>query len=255
MGFNWITFCAQIVNLFILVWLLKRFLYKPVLSAVEKRQQYIAEKIENARLAVKSAQDEQKALQSERKALETQKETLLKQAVLDAAAEKESALTKLSEETKLLRQKAQNDLNRQVEASSAFARDFMIQSFLNLSDQMLKQICNTDINKRALDVFVEQVSTSSDDVKKQIKTALKKGNPLILTTAFSLSDSEKTTISAQLKKILKITSIPVEFKVDDTLIAGVELNISDIQISWHLKSYVETFETQLKNQLSTLIIK
>ena len=38
MGFDLVTFIAQIVNLFVLVWLLKRFLYRPILEVIEKRQ-------------------------------------------------------------------------------------------------------------------------------------------------------------------------------------------------------------------------
>ena len=38
MGFDLVTFVAQIVNLFVLVWLLKRFLYRPILEVIEKRQ-------------------------------------------------------------------------------------------------------------------------------------------------------------------------------------------------------------------------
>jgi F-type H+-transporting ATPase subunit b len=35
---DWFTVAAQAINFLILVWLLKRFLYKPVLNAVDARE-------------------------------------------------------------------------------------------------------------------------------------------------------------------------------------------------------------------------
>ena len=43
MQIDGITFLAQIINLAILVWLMKKFLYQPLLKAVEARQKQIDE--------------------------------------------------------------------------------------------------------------------------------------------------------------------------------------------------------------------
>jgi len=48
MEINWFTVIAQIVNFLILVWLLKRFLYKPVLKAIAEREQKIASRLDAA---------------------------------------------------------------------------------------------------------------------------------------------------------------------------------------------------------------
>ena len=45
MAIDWVTVSAQIVNFLLLVWLLKRFLYQPVLSAMDRREQDIAERL------------------------------------------------------------------------------------------------------------------------------------------------------------------------------------------------------------------
>ena len=45
---DWFTVGAQAVNFLILVWLLKRFLYKPVLAAIDAREKKIAATIEDA---------------------------------------------------------------------------------------------------------------------------------------------------------------------------------------------------------------
>ena len=42
MPINWFTVVAQVINFLILVWLLKRFLYKPILHAIDEREKGIA---------------------------------------------------------------------------------------------------------------------------------------------------------------------------------------------------------------------
>ncbi len=47
---DWFTVVAQIVNFLILVWLLKRFLYKPILDALDAREKKIAKELADADL-------------------------------------------------------------------------------------------------------------------------------------------------------------------------------------------------------------
>ncbi|MBU0908993.1 MAG: F0F1 ATP synthase subunit B, partial [Proteobacteria bacterium] len=48
MGIDWFTFCAQIINFLILVWLLKKVLYQPVLNAMAEREAKIAARLNDA---------------------------------------------------------------------------------------------------------------------------------------------------------------------------------------------------------------
>ncbi len=45
---DWFTVVAQALNFLILVWLLKRFLYKPILDALDAREKRIAGKLADA---------------------------------------------------------------------------------------------------------------------------------------------------------------------------------------------------------------
>ena len=45
---DWFTVIAQVINFLILVWLLKRFLYQPIVSAIDARERRIATELANA---------------------------------------------------------------------------------------------------------------------------------------------------------------------------------------------------------------
>ena len=48
MSVNWFTVAAQVVNFLILVWLLHRFLYGPIIAAMDRRERRIAERLQDA---------------------------------------------------------------------------------------------------------------------------------------------------------------------------------------------------------------
>lgn len=254
MGFSWVTFLAQIVNLFILVWLLKKFLYRPVLNAVEKRQREIQSRIDNARLAEENAEALRKTLIAERQAFADEKEALFQQAVQEVADEKAILSTKMTQEIRELKNKAQMALNTRVDAESRFARDFMVQSFSELSIQMIKQVCDTDLKDKALTVFIERLNKLPIRDKKHLASLIETGKSLEITTAQPISKNGQKGLKTD---ILTALALPLEttviFKINPDFIAGAEIRLDDIQIDWHLKSYVDTFEQTLKNNLSTLI--
>ena len=48
MSIDWITVIAQIANFLVLVWLLKRFLYRPILDGIDAREAEIARSMAEA---------------------------------------------------------------------------------------------------------------------------------------------------------------------------------------------------------------
>ena len=51
MSIDWITVAAQVANFLVLVWLLKRFLYRPILDGIDAREAEIAGRMQVAERA------------------------------------------------------------------------------------------------------------------------------------------------------------------------------------------------------------
>jgi F-type H+-transporting ATPase subunit b len=69
LGIDWKLLIAQVVNLAIVFWVLKRFAYKPILQVLERRSQRIAQSMRDAT-----------AVAQERKGLVAEKERMLSEA-------------------------------------------------------------------------------------------------------------------------------------------------------------------------------
>src|ERR1700722_10853037 len=90
---DWFTVGAQVINFIVLEWLLKRFLYKPVLNAIEARDKRVAAALANAELHMTETRKARDELQAKGNTSDEERGALLAKAVLDAKAQADLVLT------------------------------------------------------------------------------------------------------------------------------------------------------------------
>ena len=86
---DWFTVVAQVVNFLILVWLLKRFLYRPILNAIDAREKRIATELADADAKKAEAIKERDEFQHKNEEFDRQRAALLSQATDEAKAERQ----------------------------------------------------------------------------------------------------------------------------------------------------------------------
>ena len=89
---DWFTVAAQALNFLILVWLMKRFLYKPILNAIDEREKRIAAELANADAKKAEAQKEHDEFQHKNTEFDQQRAALLSKATGEAQAERQRLL-------------------------------------------------------------------------------------------------------------------------------------------------------------------
>ena len=77
---DWFTVGAQALNFIILVWLLKRFLYKPILDAIDAREKRIAAELADADAKKAEAKKERDEFQHKNEEFDEQRAALLRKA-------------------------------------------------------------------------------------------------------------------------------------------------------------------------------
>ena len=107
---DWFTVGAQTLNFLILVWLLKRFLYKPILDAIDGREKSIAKKLADANERRTEALKERDEFQKKNAAFDQQRAVLLSQATADVKAERQRLLDAARLSADALRTKRQEAL-------------------------------------------------------------------------------------------------------------------------------------------------
>ena len=93
---DWFTIVAQALNFLILVWLLKRFLYKPILHAIDEREKRIAAELANADKNKAEAQKERDEFQHKNEEFDRERAALLSKATDEAQDERQRLLDEAS---------------------------------------------------------------------------------------------------------------------------------------------------------------
>ena len=256
MGINWVTFFAQIVNLFVLIWLLKKFLYRPIIEAVEKRQAEIANKVNRAKEEYALAEAEHKELLKKQADFEASKQQKFDEAMHEAETYKTTLLSEIQNEAKQMRQKMQDNLNHQAENLHAQIRDMMADNFIAISKKMAMQIAGMDCTERSIDLFQKKIANISKTDIKKIKSAYKKQNIVTISSSETLTKSVQEKLAYFLSETFEWElPLKMKFKTDTDLILGLEMTIGDICVQWHLKEYLDEYQTNINTALARLIVK
>ncbi|MBI4642415.1 MAG: F0F1 ATP synthase subunit B, partial [Deltaproteobacteria bacterium] len=112
---NWFTVAAQIVNFLILVALLKRFLYGPIVAAMTAREGKIAAQLTEARQKRQEAEQEEASLHQKIREIEEQRQEMLTEAGRQAEAHKKELFSQARQEVEQIRQKWAASLKREKE--------------------------------------------------------------------------------------------------------------------------------------------
>lgn len=95
---DWFTIVAQIFNFLILLWLLKRFLYKPILNAMDEREQKITYRLREAQRAEQEAEQEAQEFREKAAELDSQRDRLILEARNEAEALRKELLHQARQE-------------------------------------------------------------------------------------------------------------------------------------------------------------
>src|SRR5665811_350511 len=107
---DWFTVGAQVLNFLILVWLLKRFLYKPILAAIDAREKLIAAELADAAAKKADAQKDRDEFQHKNEEFDKQRAALLSKATDDARTERQKLLDAAGKAADALSAKRQQTL-------------------------------------------------------------------------------------------------------------------------------------------------
>lgn len=256
MGINWVVFFAQIVNLFVLVWLLKKFLYRPIINVVEKRQAEIIGKVNKAKEEYAVAEKERKKLTRQIDTFNKTKKKRFDEVTEEIEAYKETQMNEIKAAAQKERQKRQNELNRQVETLHIQIRDLLADNFIALSQKMMSELSGQTPFEHSLELFKKNVlSLSKTDVKK-IKDAYKKQNVVSITSSNDLNNKTKEDLGLFLSKTFGWeTPVKMKFETDKSLVLGMEMTVSDIAVQWHLKTFLDDYQDKLNNSLMSMVVK
>ena len=239
---DWFTISAQALNFLILVWLLKRFLYKPILHALDAREKRIATELADADATKSEAQKERDEFQHKNEEFARQRAALLSKATAEAQAEGQRLLDEARQAAVTLHAKRQETLRDEERSLHQAISRRTQQEVFAIARKALTDLAGTSLEESMVDVFVRRLGALKGKEKKLLVAALKASpDPLRVRTTFDLSPVQSAATAGAIKEILGL-EMQLRFETAPDLISGIELAANGQKVAWSIADYLASLE-------------
>lgn len=256
MNIDLMTFFAQIINLFVLAFLLKKFLYKPILRIVEERQNEIIKQLSEAKKAQRLSEVEYKDYLAKTQAFEKEKKLLWQECYQKLEKEKQKQKNFLSKQRHQALEELQKELDLERDKLGTELSLIIARNFLELSKKILKDLSIASPVDLILQGLKKQILLLSQKEILILKDEIKKEKSVKIVSYSFLSEDQVKEIELCLRKSLGIRIFfDTEVVVNSELLMGVEIYIGSKMIDWNLKTYLDAFEESIHARLSNLIVQ
>lgn len=255
MQINWFTVIAQIVNFIVLVWLLKRFLYKPILKAIDEREKKIAAQINDAEAKDALAKKEQAEFSKKNESFEKEKKTLMDKAIAETNEERQKLVESARNEAAELRSKLEKSLTEMQENLKHDIAQKTQQEVFAIARKTLADLASLSLEEQSTTIFIKRIKELKKEEKAAFLEAFKTTSDAILVkSAFDFPKKQQTAIKNAVNEILG-TPTSFQFKTAPEIISGIELTSNGYKLSWSISAYLNSLQKEVSATLNDKVIK
>jgi len=239
---DWFTVAAQAVNFLILVWLMKRFLYKPILHAIDEREKRVAAELADADAKKAEAQKEHDEFDRKNTEFDQQRAALLSKATGEAQAERQRLLGEARKAAADLASKRQETLrNEERSLHGAISRRTQREVFA-IARKALTDLATVSLEERLGEVFTRRLREMDGRSKEALGEALRTApDPGVVRSTFDLPADQRAAIQNALNETFS-AEVRVRFETAPDLIGGIELTTNGLKVAWSIADYLASME-------------
>ncbi|MCD6294771.1 MAG: hypothetical protein J7M20_07575 [Deltaproteobacteria bacterium] len=232
---NWFTVLAQIVNFLILIYLLKRFLFKPILRVMAEREKNMADALNRAEQAEQTAKARARELEKEKAAFAKARDQV--------AQWREGTVKEARDEVEALRGAWMSNITRDRQAFLDGLKQRMVEQVVRIGGKVIRDLADQGLNRQVLRVFLEKVADGKDELSRN---AMKRG--IVVQSGIPLEDDDVRIVRERLSQWFPgVTRI--QFESAPELGFGIQLVVGDRKTAWHLTDYLRDLEKEIMGNL------
>ena len=249
MQIDWFTFGAQLVNFLILIGLLRRYLYGPVMDAMDEREHNINARLEEARERREAARQKAEEYEAMQEAFEAERDERWHE-VEEAAEERRRALIdEAREEVEHLARAWRESLKQERETFLQTLSERAVEETVALTRRVLRDLANAELEAQALGHFVEHLAHLEGDERSALEDAFAASEgQATVRSAFGLSDDQVDRIREALRDYSP-ADLDLQVETDDALGIGVAVRVGDRKVAWTLERYLADLVDRVRERL------
>ena len=246
---DWFTVTAQVINFLVLVYLLKRFLYGPIIKAMDEREKRIALRLEEGRRKKNEAEREVERYIEKNRDLDNRREALLSEIKGEADTHRKELINEARNEVEAIKTNWYEAIQREKEAFLQDLRQRTGKETCAIARLALKDLANMNLEHHIIRVFIKRLQNlDKEELGALNESILKSGRRINLRSAFEIPQKMVRQIAEALQNH-GADPVDLQLKVSSDVICGIELKVHGLKIAWSLEDYLETLEEALVEAL------
>ncbi len=241
MHIDWWTLALQTINLLVLVWILSRFLFRPIADIVRQRQAAADELLEKAEAQRQQAEEEEKQAEAAQKAAEKARGNVLQDAGREAESEKAQILADARKQADDLRAAVEAEIERRRKAEQAKIGEQAGALAVEIATKLFTRLPDS----AKIDGFVQGLAEAVAKLPGQARDEIgADGAAVTVLAARKMSDAEVASCRDALSGALG-REVSVSVKVDPALIAGLEIELPHAAVRNSFHADLDRIATEL----------
>jgi F-type H+-transporting ATPase subunit b len=238
---NWSTFVLEIVNFLVLVWILKRFLYRPVLDVIARRRAGIEKTLGEAKSLKAQAEEMGRRYEGRLAEWEHEREGARKDLAQELEAERGRRLATLQAELAQEREKARAvEERRQTEVLRELETRALAQGSA-FAARLLGLAAGPELEGRLVEMAVAELQRlPAADLAKLRERWGEHPDAATVASAHPLSDAQRQALTEALAAATGRT-LSVSFQAEPELMAGLRITLGAWLLEANLRAELRGF--------------
>ncbi|MCR3921753.1 MAG: hypothetical protein NUK65_04435 [Firmicutes bacterium] len=247
---NWYTVMFQVINFLVLVFLLRRFLYGPIVNMMEEREEIIYKREEVAAAKKEKAELEAHNYRQKVELLQARDQKMLEEARADAEKERMSLLESTRLEVDETHKRWHKAMQREQETFLHDLRNRVGRQATLIAKQCLRDLADATLEEMVWHVFQQKVEQLPPAEQTRLQNAFTQEESIILRSALEPAPERLQELTTYLHAFFS-QPVQVMYENSPELICGLELEVGGYRVAWHVEGYLKDVEKQILGNLST----
>jgi F-type H+-transporting ATPase subunit b len=253
MNINWFTVIAQLLNFLILVWLLKKFLYKPILNAVNERERKITDELKNADAQKAEAHTAQEEFKKKNEDFDTHKKVLLDKAIADVKVAKQELMDTAKADAKDLGAKMKKSYHEAQEKQLKEHTQNTQEQVFAITRKALVDMASVSLEEQSVAAFIKYLKAMKNEEKHQFIDAFTSdSDSILIKSAFDLSAEQQEELTTSVNELLSAKTV-LQFKTAPQLISGIELSTNGYKMAWSFSEYLSALQKTISQEVKSRV--
>lgn len=243
MKFDLTTFLFQIINFIVLLFILKRLLYKPVREVIEKRRAMIEKTVQDAAKTKQDALDLREKYQKEMAGLKNLRDQTLERLRKEAMEERKKLLGAAEEEAGRVMKTQKAVFDAEKKRLQMQMKDKAIDTACVMAVSLLKDLSDEELHKAVHRRLLDGLEKIAEDLSEM--AGKNETLRVELISAYPIGGEELGKFSAAVESLTS-RKVSVSTSVDEALIAGTTMKAYDKVYNFSVSGQVDLFRQRLR---------